>query len=248
MKRVLLGCVVLILWTQLAFAQSVVSTSGTQGGQGLTGPQGTSGQQGMQRQGPPPEAIVICVGKTEGTSCTFTTPRGTLSGMCGTSPKGDFACRPSNAPQGGGSGMTGQTGDQGALPVQGQGMEGGTWGGTGQGAGGEMGMGAQRTMGPPPGAISACSSQASGATCTFVSAQGSMSGTCQPSSRGEGMVCRPNNPTQRSNAVQGFGVKGQFQQNPPRMNPPPPPPQSQPNAVSQGTVPTGATVSPPSFR
>ncbi len=40
------------------------------------------GQGGGMRQGPPPEALNACSGKSQGDNCSFTTPRGTMNGNC----------------------------------------------------------------------------------------------------------------------------------------------------------------------
>lgn len=57
-------------------------------------------QQGEERI-PPQEAIAICDGQDEGTSCSMTTPRGdTMEGTCGNTPDGKyFACKPKNPPR-----------------------------------------------------------------------------------------------------------------------------------------------------
>jgi hypothetical protein len=63
-------------------------------------PQGNQSQQGGQpAQGgqPPEEAIDACVGLTQGTACSITTPNGTLSGTCGTPPNASqLACMPAS--------------------------------------------------------------------------------------------------------------------------------------------------------
>ena len=55
-------------------------------------------KQGGEKRTPPKEAIEICVGQEEGSSCSVTTPRGdTLLGQCMTTPdKKYFACVPEN--------------------------------------------------------------------------------------------------------------------------------------------------------
>jgi hypothetical protein len=60
--------------------------------------------------GPPPEARAACSGKTEGSACSFTTPRGPMSGTCRSVPEGRV-CVPAGAggqsPRGPGDGMAG---------------------------------------------------------------------------------------------------------------------------------------------
>lgn len=70
----------------------------------LTGPLGGSGQQSQTQQPPsggqsgptpPAEAISACSGKTQGTSCSFSTPQGTVSGSCMVPPgQTSLACVP----------------------------------------------------------------------------------------------------------------------------------------------------------
>lgn len=55
-----------------------------QGGQTQAGPGNT----------PPTGAITACSGKSENAACTFSTPNGTLSGVCRTTPDNSFACVP----------------------------------------------------------------------------------------------------------------------------------------------------------
>ena len=62
--------------------------------------QGQQPQQGEMRT-PPPEAISICEGQDEGTSCSMVSPRGdTVEGTCSNTPDGKyFACKPKNPPK-----------------------------------------------------------------------------------------------------------------------------------------------------
>ncbi|MCK5614348.1 hypothetical protein KAR91_71440 [Candidatus Pacearchaeota archaeon] len=53
---------------------------------------------GEGRDGPPQEAIDACKSGNEGDSCSFETPRGSLSGRC-ISVKGGIVCAPKDAPQ-----------------------------------------------------------------------------------------------------------------------------------------------------
>ncbi len=57
-------------------------------------------QQGEKRT-PPAEAISICEGQDEGSSCSMTSPRGdTVEGTCSNTPDGKyFACKPTNPPK-----------------------------------------------------------------------------------------------------------------------------------------------------
>ena len=74
--------------------------------------QSQGGGRGPRRHGPPPEAISICEGQSEGASCTFQSPHGELTGTCATVSEGDFACRPANHPHG----RRGGEGGQGGMP------------------------------------------------------------------------------------------------------------------------------------
>lgn len=58
------------------------------------------------RRGPPPEAIEACADKSEGDTCSFTTPRGDVSGECKGPPARrqqseapPLACVPDDAPR-----------------------------------------------------------------------------------------------------------------------------------------------------
>lgn len=49
---------------------------------------------------PPKEAIEICEGQDEGSSCTMSTPRGDLEGTCKNTPDDKyFVCMPENMPR-----------------------------------------------------------------------------------------------------------------------------------------------------
>ena len=78
------------------FRAKAINPSGI--GQGMQGQQNTrmmpSGSPGMPQGGPPQEAITACSGKSQGVSCTFTTPRGMITGTCQTPPNGSLACVP----------------------------------------------------------------------------------------------------------------------------------------------------------
>lgn len=43
---------------------------------------GQTGVQNGKRPVPPQEAYTVCLGKTEGASCSFTAPRGAVTGTC----------------------------------------------------------------------------------------------------------------------------------------------------------------------
>ncbi len=47
---------------------------------------------------PPQEAIAACSGGGVGQTCSFTTPRGTESGVCEQNPEGSLVCKPGEAP------------------------------------------------------------------------------------------------------------------------------------------------------
>ena len=55
-----------------------------------------SAQQSGQRGGPPQEAFEACASLAEGAACSFTSPRGDMTGMCMTGPRGEaqLACAP----------------------------------------------------------------------------------------------------------------------------------------------------------
>ncbi|MBV9159113.1 MAG: YHYH protein [Candidatus Kaiserbacteria bacterium] len=63
------------------------------GGQGQ-GNQTPTPQGGARAGGPPPEAISACAGKTQGASCSFSAPMGTITGHCDTPPGSSLACVP----------------------------------------------------------------------------------------------------------------------------------------------------------
>lgn len=50
------------------------------------------------RNGPPPEALTACESAAEGDSCSFTSPRGEVSGQCVTPPQKEaqLACKPAD--------------------------------------------------------------------------------------------------------------------------------------------------------
>jgi hypothetical protein len=53
--------------------------------------------------GPPPEALEACKSLSSGQECSFTMPRGTISGTCWAPEGKPLACRPKHAPGPGGS-------------------------------------------------------------------------------------------------------------------------------------------------
>lgn len=81
----------------------VIKTTGVsgQGQQGGGGPQGgQNNAQNGQKPQPPQAAFTICSGKVTGTSCSFTAPRGTVTGTCQTPPgQTSSVCAPINAEQ-----------------------------------------------------------------------------------------------------------------------------------------------------
>ncbi len=58
-----------------------------------SGTSATSAQQGAGMT-PPQEALTACVGKSTGSSCSFSTPRGAVTGTCKTPPNSSLACVP----------------------------------------------------------------------------------------------------------------------------------------------------------
>lgn len=57
-------------------------------------------QRGGGDREPPKEAIEICEGQQEGSSCTMSTPRGDMEGTCKNTPDGKyFVCMPENMPR-----------------------------------------------------------------------------------------------------------------------------------------------------
>ncbi len=100
--------------------------------------------------GPPPEARAACASLQEGAACSFTTPRGQLSGTCRNVPEGKV-CVPAGDPQGPGMGQPGM--GQPGMGQPGMGQPGMGQPGMGQPGMGQPGMG-QPGMGsagmPPP--------------------------------------------------------------------------------------------------
>ncbi|MDO8752635.1 MAG: YHYH protein, partial [Anaerolineales bacterium] len=78
-------------------AVRALSSNAGQGGQGQDG-QPTQGGQGNSQQ-PPQAAIDACVNLTANSACTVTTPKGTISGTCGTPPNStQLVCMPAGGP------------------------------------------------------------------------------------------------------------------------------------------------------
>lgn len=77
-------------------------------GQGSGMPQGgQGGSRTNQTPQPPQEASTVCVGKSVGTSCSFTAPRGNVTGSCQTPPgKTAEICVPSSSEQHQGRSLT----------------------------------------------------------------------------------------------------------------------------------------------
>lgn len=50
---------------------------------------------------PPPEALAACKSIAAGQACSFTSPRGAVSGTCWAPAGKPLACKPKNAPGGG---------------------------------------------------------------------------------------------------------------------------------------------------
>lgn len=68
---------------------------------GLVAAQPTGGQCGPRK--PPQEALDACASLTAGQACEFTSPRGTAAGTCWAPEGKPLACKPKDAPDGGGS-------------------------------------------------------------------------------------------------------------------------------------------------
>ncbi len=73
--------------------KSYEPTPGRAGG-GAAAAQGAAPTQPAAGGTPPQEAVSACTGKSAGASCSFTVPRGTLSGTCNTPPGQSLACLP----------------------------------------------------------------------------------------------------------------------------------------------------------
>jgi hypothetical protein len=75
---------------------------GQPGGQGNGQGQGQpaqSGQGGGMMGQPPQAAIDACANQTQGASCSFSTPNGTMNGTCGTPPnQSQMVCMPAGGP------------------------------------------------------------------------------------------------------------------------------------------------------
>lgn len=63
-------------------------------------PMVANAQENGQRRGPPPEAIDACSSQIEAAVCSFTSPRGDVTGSCMVSPKGEdqLICMPEGGP------------------------------------------------------------------------------------------------------------------------------------------------------
>ncbi|MFT3713393.1 MAG: hypothetical protein QM817_37530 [Archangium sp.] len=167
---------------------------------------------------PPAEALAACNGLADGTACGFTINGKNLTGTCRSGPNGEqAACFPAGGPGGpGGPGghhrgpppeATAACANQTAGATCSFSHHDRTVSGTCKappdnasgalacapefGAGGPGGPGGHR--GPPPEAITACASLASGAACNVTFPDGkSVSGTCE--SHGSALACRPAHP------------------------------------------------------
>ncbi|MCP4699663.1 MAG: hypothetical protein GY862_22860 [Gammaproteobacteria bacterium] len=109
-------------------------------------------------QSPPQPAIDACSGSSEGSSCSFQTPDGTINGSCGIA-ENQLACMPAGGtpPDGGiGGGMPPDDGTGGGTPPD---------DGTGDGT-------------VPQPAIDACSGSSEGDSCSFQTPDGTISGSC----------------------------------------------------------------------
>ena len=73
-----------------AFSQQAQHPQGQGQGQG----QGQERREGGERRGPPPEALAACKSLASGAACSFTSPRGAVSGSCFAPEGKPLACRP----------------------------------------------------------------------------------------------------------------------------------------------------------
>jgi len=85
---------------------------------GQPDPSGGGSQPGAQpppppRGGPPPEALAACKSLASGASCSFTSPRGSMTGTCWAPEGKPLACKPPGPPPGGGSGPGSSAGSGG---------------------------------------------------------------------------------------------------------------------------------------
>ncbi len=150
---------------------------------------------------PPQESQDACEGMTEGSSCSFTGPRGAETGTCTNTPDNTyFACRPERGGRGRGRGGRGEG-------AEGKGT--GTRMGNREGANGEASVRANGSAGgrasgeqanrrgsgegrvPPQESLDACKSKNKGTSCSFVSPRGDESGTCVSTPDNRYFACRP---------------------------------------------------------
>ncbi len=125
--------------------------------------------------GPPPEALDACSDKSEGTTCSFDAPHGTVTGSC-RSIQAQSVCAPDNpsAQHRGGRGL----GDAGRS----------TRG---------------RFAGPPPEALSACEGKMDGDACKVQTPRGDHDGRCR--SQGGEPFCVPDNHSRAAGPTPGSG-------------------------------------------
>jgi len=96
-----------------------ISAGAQHGPPGDGPPRGDSdaGGDGERRQSPPPEALDVCRGASEGATCVFDSPHGTIDGTCRRPPDHDtMACVPDDhrgGPGGGGGREAGGPGGRG---------------------------------------------------------------------------------------------------------------------------------------
>jgi hypothetical protein len=105
----------------IAGALTIMVPAWAQSPGGMGGGMGNGMGGGMQ--GPPPEASQACQGKSQGSSCSFETPRGTMQGTCGSPPGMSLSlCMPQGGPPQGGQQMGGpQMGGMGGPQMGGMG-------------------------------------------------------------------------------------------------------------------------------
>jgi hypothetical protein len=166
-----------------------------------------SGSQGQPGGAPPQEAITACTGLTEQAACTFTSPKGSETGVCETV-QSQLACSPQRGPAG--QTQKAQSANPSAAqPAQStsasktqknsaqsnktsattqpanQGKQAASQNKQGGGQDKQPGGGGT----PPQEAIAACTGKTEQAVCTFTSPKGSETGVCQTTQTQ--LACKP---------------------------------------------------------
>jgi len=172
------------------------------------------------------EAIAACANATEGTACSFTTPKGQLTGICMKSPRDQqLACRPARPDGGHGPGehpmmedafeaCAGKTaGADCSFKCPAGDIKGKCTDRNGKlfcHCGGEecprwhgKGMGMDDTK-----MKAACATLAEGKSCTFEGLKGSVTGTCKKGYEGDQLLCLPEKPKSDIEGIEGKNRKG----------------------------------------